>query len=143
MGLPIHIQRAYDAAVKVRAVDSNAFGVLIGRAIELVCVDRKAKGRFLSDKLRDLAQRNEIPEKLVGVAEAITHLRNLGAHPELGELTNEEVPIVDDLCRALLDYLNTAPYLAQMAENRLQALKARKERVETPPKAGDSRASSK
>lgn len=124
-GLPIGIQNAYESAMKVRKVDANAFGVLAGRVIEMTCVDRNATGRTLSDKLRDLAGRNEIPAKLVGVANAITVLRNIGAHPELGELTKEEVPIVEDLLRAVLEYVYSAPHLAQMAEDKLNALKAK------------------
>jgi len=111
--------------MKVKAVDSNAFGVLIGRTIEMVCVDRDASGRFLSDKLTSLAKKGEIPDKLVRVASVLNKLRNVGAHAELGELTTDEVPILDDLCRALLDYVYTAPFLAQKAEDALNALKAK------------------
>src|SRR5438132_893575 len=50
-GLPKAIQRAYEAALKVRPVDANAYGVLIGRLLEMVCEDRSAKGHSLSDKL--------------------------------------------------------------------------------------------
>jgi hypothetical protein len=125
LGLPPTIEKAYIAALRVRPIDSNAFGVLIGRVIDLVCADRSAQGKFLSQKLADLAKKGEIPEKLVGVSTSLTKLRNVGAHAELGELTEEEVPIVDALCRALLDYLYTAPFLAQRAEDRVAQLKQR------------------
>ena len=121
-GLPDSIERAFSAALKVKPIDSNAFGVLIGRVIELVCADRNASGRFLSNKLEDLAKRHEIPEKLVGVATGLSKLRNVGAHAELGELTPEEVPIVEDLCRALLDYVYSAPFLAQKAHDKVEQL---------------------
>jgi len=122
-GLPDSIGKAYEAAIKVKSIDSNAFGVLIGRVIEMVCVDREAKGRYLGQKLGDLANRKEIPEKLVSVAKNLTEFRNVGAHAELGELTQAQVPIVNALCRAILDYVYTAPYLAQKAEDSLNALK--------------------
>jgi hypothetical protein len=122
-GLPTRVQKAFLSAQKVKPIDSNAFGVLIGRVVEEVCADRNAKGSTLADKLKDLAGRKEIPEKLVGVADGLRNFRNLGAHAELGELTPEEVPIVEDLCRALLDYLYTSPFLAQRAIDRLSALK--------------------
>jgi hypothetical protein len=124
-GLPPSVQRAFVSALKVRSVDSNAFGVLIGRVLEEVCSERKANGKFLANKLKDLAERREIPTQLVGVADGLRELRNFGAHAELGELTAEEVPIVEDLCRALLDYLYAAPFLTQRALDRLAALRAR------------------
>lgn len=128
LGLPEAIKRGYDAALKVRHVDSNAFGVLIGRTIEMVCEDRGAKGLHLGNRLSILARKGEIPTKLVGIAKALARLRNVGAHPTLGELTPDEVPIVDDLCRALLDYVYNAPFLAQKAEDTLKALQTKRKR---------------
>lgn len=124
-GLPVAVQRAFVSALKVKPIDSNAFAVLIGRVIDEVCAERKAKGDSLFQKLKDLANRQEIPTKLVGVADGLRHLRNVGAHAELGELTPQELPIVEDLCRALLDYLYAAPFLTQRAMDRLDALKTK------------------
>jgi len=64
-GLPDHIARAYEAARRVRTIDPNAYAVLVGRVVELICEDRSAKGRFLGQKLNDLAERGEIPDNLV------------------------------------------------------------------------------
>jgi len=110
----------------VKPIDSNAFGVLIGRVIDLVCTDRNATGSTLNNKLEDLAKRGEIPQKLVGVASGLRKLRNVGAHAELGELTPEEVPIMEDLCRALLDYVYSAPFLAQKAQDKIDQLVQRR-----------------
>lgn len=123
-GLPDTVLRAFTAAMKVRNVDANAFGVLLGRVLELVCENRGAQGHFLGNKLVDLASRGEIPGKLAAVAEGLKDLRNAGAHPSLGELTPDEVPVLEDLTRALLEYLYSAPILAQRAEERLASLKA-------------------
>lgn len=123
VGLPDPIARAYDAAQKVRNVDANAYGVLLGRLLELVCQDRKAKGKFLADKLKDLALRGEIPGKLVGVANGLRNLRNVGAHPTLGELTPAELPIMDKLSRAILEFVYSAPFLAKEAETCFDQLK--------------------
>ena len=107
----------------MRSIDPNAYAVLIGRVLELVCSDRKAKGNSLNNKLQDLADRQEIPEKLVGVADGLRNFRNVGAHPSLGELTESEIPILDDLSKAILEYVYTAPYLAAKAEQRFNELK--------------------
>jgi len=123
LGLPDPIQRAYEAAKKVRAIDVNAYGVLLGRLIELICEDRNAKGSTLAAKLKDLSEKGEIPTKLVPVADSLRNLRNIGAHPALGELTPVELPILDNLCKALVEYVYSAPYLVAQAEQRLQALK--------------------
>ena len=48
VGLGDSIKKAYEAAMKVRHVDANAYGVLIGRLLEMICEDRKAKGKDLN-----------------------------------------------------------------------------------------------
>lgn len=136
LGLPRGIEKAFLAATKVRSIDANAYGVLIGRVMEMVCADRSATGRFLSHKLADLAKKGEIPAKLVDVATSLAALRNVGAHFDLGELTPQEVPIVEDLCKALLDYVYTAPFLAQKAQDALNKLKTKPKKLD----AGESAA---
>lgn len=123
LGLPDKINKALTAAQKVKSIDANAFGVLMRRTLEMVCIDRKAKGRNLADQLQDLAQKNEIPEKLVTVAKNIKNLGNIGAHAALGDLTKEEIPILNALSNAILEYVYTAPYLADLAEKRVDQLK--------------------
>ena len=121
-GMPEAIRRAYEAATKVRAIDANAYGVLVGRLLELVCRDRKAEGDTLHKQLQSLASRGEIPEKLVAVANGLRKLRNVGAHAALGELSEEDAPLLDDLARAILDYVYSAPNLVARAEERLARL---------------------
>ena len=125
-GLPNQIQKAYDIAIKVRFIDANAYAVLLGRILDMICEDRKASGDTLNKKLKCLADKGEIPEKLVNVAHSLRQLRNYGAHADLGELTSDEIPILDDLCKAILEYIYNAPYLAKKAEQSLNLLKEKK-----------------
>ncbi len=92
---------------------------------EMVCEDRAAKGHSLNEKLGDLASRQEIPTKLVAVATKLRHFGNVAAHAGLGELTTEEIPILDDLTCAILEYVYSAPHLVDQADKRLQALKSK------------------
>lgn len=127
-GLPDKIMRAYEAALRVRSVDPNAYAVLARRLLEMLCEDRCAQGRDLFQKLSDLASKGEIPNKLVGVANGLRSMGNIGAHATLGELTPAEIPILDDLTRAILEYVYSAPALAQQAEDRLNQLKQSQQR---------------
>ena len=129
LGLPPDIQKEYEAARLVRNTSANAYGVLMGRVLELVCEDRKATGRNLYGKLADLAKKNEIPTKLVGVADKLRDFRNFGAHAALGELTAKEVPILENLARAILEYVYSAPHLAEQAEKALEELKNREKKT--------------
>src|ERR1700674_1403980 len=117
-GLPDKIARGYQAAQKVRNIDANAYGVLLGRVLDSVCEDRNASGNSLDERLKSLAEKDEIPDKLVDVATGIRRLRNVGAHADLGELTPAELPVLDDLTRAILEYVYYAPLLATEAQER-------------------------
>jgi hypothetical protein len=125
-GLPRSVREAYEGAQNVKHISVNAYGVLLGRVLEIVCEDRGATGDTLDKKLKNLAERKEIPEKLVDIATGIRQLRNIGAHASLGELTEQEIPILNDLTRAILDYVYSAPHLASIAASSLLALKAKK-----------------
>lgn len=125
IGLPPTIQQEFDAALRVRSVSPNAYGVLLGRLLELVCNDRGAQKGKLSARLKELSSRDEIPEQLVRVAEKLQELRHVGAHAWIGELGPEEVPILDSLCRAILEYVYSAPNLVKQAEERLNQLRSR------------------
>jgi hypothetical protein len=118
-GLPPEVAQAYEAARRVKTVDYNAYAVLLGRVLEKVCEDRQAQGESLSARLQDLAARGEIPKHLADMAHQIRLLRNVGAHANLGELTDEDVPILDDLIRAVLEYVYSAPVLATQLIRRM------------------------
>jgi Domain of unknown function (DUF4145) len=122
-GLPTKIQQAYEIAFKVRVIDVNAYAVIIGRILEMICEDQNAIGKDLYSRLDDLATKGKIPTKLVGVAHSLRKLRNLGAHASLGDLTRDEIPILDDLCRAILEYVYNAPFLVEQAEHQLNIIK--------------------
>jgi len=138
VGLPATIQQEFQAALQVRSTSPNAYGVLLGRLLELVCDDRGAAKGNLTARLKDLAGRGEIPDKLVEMAGKLQELRNVGAHAWVGELTSAEVPILDSLSRAILEYVYSAPHLVKQAGDRLQKVRKaqRPGKTKKPPKEG-------
>ncbi len=123
IGLPKGVSRSYEAALKVRNIDTNAFAVLLGRVLDKVCLDRKARGKSLSEKLKYLAGQGEIPSRLAEMAHQLRQLRNIGAHADLGDLTENEVPILGALCNAILEYVYTAPALIDQVKKNFETRK--------------------
>lgn len=126
IGLPPNILSKYKAAEKVKTIDTDAYALLMRRLLELVCIDRNANGKTLASMLKDLADKKEIPEKLVQVANGLKNFGNIGAHGETGELSEKEIPIINALIKAILEYIYSAPYLATIAENKLNCIKMKK-----------------
>jgi hypothetical protein len=122
-GLPGPVEKAYKAALAVRSVDANAFAVLLRRLLEIVCNDRGAAGRTLNDKLRALAEAGTIPPQLVEIANGLRQFGNIGAHAGGVDLSDREVPVLEALCRAILEYVYGAPQLIAIAQRTLDELK--------------------
>ena len=126
IGLPEKILTAFKAAEKVKSIDVNAYAILMRRLLELVCLDRSATSGTLASMLKELANKKEIPDKLVKVASGLKDFGNIGAHAGSGELTEQEIPIVNALCIAILEYVYSAPHLATIVETKLNAIKTKK-----------------
>jgi hypothetical protein len=121
--LPKPVQAAWDAAMRVRKIDPNAFSVLLGRVLDVICIQENAKSGSLFKRIEHLAVERKFPEHLTKAAHGLRKLRNLGAHEDLGQLSESDAPLLQSLCAALLMHLYTVPALAKDAEERLEKLK--------------------
>lgn len=119
LGLPPLVQKAWEASMRVRKIDANAFAVLLGRVLDAICTDQHAEGDSLYRRIENLAESGKLPERLKAVAHGLRNLRNFGAHGNLGQLDAKDVPLLESLSGALLMYLYTIPSLAEDAAKRL------------------------
>jgi len=124
VGLPPAIERAYAAALAVKGIEAHAFAVLVGRLLEIICLDKGAQGRSLFEQLNSLAQNGVIPQQLVQIANGLRNFRNIGAHAAGVQLSENEVPVIEALCRAILEYVYGAPNLVALAQDTLDKLNA-------------------
>ncbi len=128
-GLPPVVEKAYQSAQAVRDIEPNAFAVLLRRLLEIVCIDRKAVGKTLYEQLKYLATSGEIPAKLADMANLLRDMGNIGAHAGTGNITNDELPYLDSLCEAVLEYVYNAPLLIKNVEDRVKAIKTPKPKI--------------
>jgi hypothetical protein len=119
-GLP----RAYAAASAVKGIEAHAFAVLLRRLLEMICLDKGAQGRSLFEQLKFLAQTGVIPQQLSDIANGLRNFGNIGTHAAGVQLSENEVPVIDALCRAILEYVYGAPHLVALAQQTLDRVKA-------------------
>ncbi len=117
--VPQAIRKAYEAALKVKNVEPNAFAVLVGRALEIMCKCENVQSRVLAEKLRNLGDSGRIPQVLAQMALQLKQLRNLGAHVAEDEVKEEDVPIILEFVEAILEYLYVAPEKIAKVQARL------------------------
>jgi len=127
-GLPEKVKSEYLASLKQKNISPNSYGVSMGRVLESACKDKRAKGRMLGQQIADLVKRGLIPPQLETVAFSVNKFRIVGAHAGMGDLTAAQVPIVENLTRAVLEYLYSAPYFLAEAKKSLRGLRKRKKR---------------
>ncbi|SRR6266849_2422103 len=107
--IPNEVKRAYDAALKVQQIEPNAFAVLIGRNLEVICSCEHANGKTLAEKIKDLSNKGRIPQSLNEMAGQLRQLRNLAAHAAEDEVTDKDTPVIREFVDAILEYLYIAP----------------------------------
>lgn len=122
--LPATIHKALLSALRVKAIDPNSFGMLLGRVLDQLCLDQRAQGRTLFERLNDLSEKGILPRKIVDVANGLRDFRNVGSHANLGELTSNEVPLMESLVRVVLEYVYEAPAMVAQAEEKLRVIRA-------------------
>lgn len=129
--VPASVQRCYQEAVRVKIASPPAFALLIRRALEALCEDREATPGGLQKRLQDLALKGEIPPALLEMGEVIRVLGNLSAHTPDRHLGEHDASVMDDLFRAILEYVYIAP-------SKLQKLRSTLQRAATMQSAGKS-----
>ena len=107
----------------MRNIDNNAYGVLIRRVLESVCIDKGATGKYLFEKISSLEKAGVIPRELAEMANLLNKLAKIGAHKELGDITPFELPLLEALCRNILVYCYEVPALIKQAEAKIELLK--------------------
>jgi Domain of unknown function (DUF4145) len=109
--LPDEVRSAYSSALKVKYVEPNAFAVMIGRTLEVMCHHENANGKVLADKIKSLADSERIPQTLADMARQLRILRNSAVHADKDKLDikEEDVQIIHEFAEAILEYLYIAP----------------------------------
>jgi Domain of unknown function (DUF4145) len=107
--VPSRVRARLDEALRIKTISPSYYAVSIRRMLETVCNEEGASGRDLFQKLDDLVSKQRIPAQLADVAHQLRELGNLGAHDADVEISPEDVPVIEDLADAILEYLYRAP----------------------------------
>lgn len=121
--IPVEICKVYEEAKSISKLAPNAFVVQIRRALEFLCNDKKIKGRNLNDRVKEMARMGLIPPALATMTDGIRIFGNIGAHASSVEIKPEDVLLVDDFFKAILEYVYVAPNKMDVLKKRLNEMK--------------------
>lgn len=103
--IPARVRKYLFSARKVKGVEPGFLALGMRRVLEAVCDEEGASGETLVKQLQDLAHRGRIPAGFDDMATQLRHLGNLGAHVADVEVEPSDVPVIEDIAEAILDYL--------------------------------------
>jgi len=63
--VPYSVAKIYREAERIKQIAPNAYAVQIRRALEAVCKDRGSLKKTLAQRLKELADKGEIPMALI------------------------------------------------------------------------------
>jgi Domain of unknown function (DUF4145) len=135
--VPERVRNRLEAALRVRKIEPGLYAVGIRRMLETVCNVEQAEGRNLVAKLDDLAAKERIPAMLAEVAHELRALGNLAAHDDQIDVAPDDVPVIEDLADAILEYLYRAPAKLTAVQEAIAA-RRREAEAKDPPDGSES-----
>lgn len=121
--IPERVQKAYLEVSRISKIAPNAFAGQIRRALEYLCLDKKAKGHTLQEMVQNLASLGIIPPTLAEMTDGIRILGNVGVHASDEEITPSDITTMDDFFKAILEYVYIAPSKMAKLKERLSSTK--------------------
>ena len=118
---PKSIQRAFESAVKVSKIDPAVCLLSLRRTLEMICKNKKAQGKNLEEKIKDLANKNILPSTLDDSSWLIRTMGNDAAHADDINYTEYEVGQIIEFVEMIITYLYELP-------NRIDKLKEAREK---------------
>lgn len=117
-------------AHRIKESAPNAFAVQIRRALEAVCDDRGIAAGQLYKRVADLVQKGIVPQVFGEAADLLRAVGNIGAHAGTAGVHPWLVSAVDELFRAVVEYVYVAP---KKVEDFRQRLDDYRRKVKGPP----------
>jgi signal recognition particle subunit SEC65 len=108
-GIPEAVKKSFEAALRVKNVEGTVCAIAIRRTLEMMCKDKKASGKDLYHKLKDLSDKGVLPPIINEMASVLRELGNEAAHGDDREFSEELIDSMIKFTHAILDYVYNLP----------------------------------
>jgi len=107
--IPKSVKNCYMEAKQIQAKAPNAFAVMIRKSLEALCDDREVKKGTLITRLKELANRGEIPPTLLELTNILRELGNVGAHYSDQQISVPMTWEMTNFFKTIVEYVYVAP----------------------------------
>jgi len=123
--LPIHLDKSFSTAVKLKSIEPIASALFVGRTLEFMCKDVGAEGKNLYNRIEYLGKHEYLPKNLVEMAQNLRVFRNIAAHDPLLENTDikeEDADVLCNLCAVILEYFYELPAMLNRVKEKINSI---------------------
>jgi hypothetical protein len=120
---PQRVRQIYQEARSVMRRSPSSYVVQIGRALEAITNDKGAQGNSLYQKLDWLVTEGHLPQVFGEMTHVTRILRNWGAHDAEVDVEPEDVDVVDEFFKAIVEYLYVAPARVRRVQDLIEQRK--------------------
>jgi len=106
--IPDEVREIYISALKVKNIDSDAFVLLVRKALEVICKIEGINKGNLSSKLQKLKSAKNLPDSVMEAANQLRLIGNQAAH-DVERVHPLNAELIEDFFQVLLDYLFLLP----------------------------------
>lgn len=122
--MPLKVQKAFEAAVKVKNIDLAICVLSLRRALEIMCKDKGAIGKNLFEKLKDLEKKNILPHIMKEVAIFLKDEGNSAAHGDDVKFSAEKVRMLINFTKTIFNYVYILPGQLNEAQTNISTIES-------------------
>lgn len=118
IGVPSSVKSAFEAALKVKNIDTNICMLSLRRVLEAISKQQGAIGKDLNDMVNDLMAKGKLPAQLEDAYWLIRKLGNEAAHADNVSFYSYEVEQIIEFLEIIMKYLYILPAQMKMLKGR-------------------------
>lgn len=107
--IPEDVHRAFEAALRVRNIDSTICVMALRRALEKMCKHKGAEGKYLHNKIDSLQKQKILPDIVGEMAYLLKDEGNSAVHGDDVEFDEKKVELLIHFTRVIFSYVYTIP----------------------------------
>jgi hypothetical protein len=119
LGVPDNIKAAFEAALKVKNIDTSICLLSLRRVLEAICKQQGAEGKDLNAMIKDLLDKGKLPEQMNDACWIIRQLGNKAAHADEVLFYSYEVEQTIDFLVTIMKYIYILPIQMKQLKDRI------------------------
>lgn len=126
ISIPLNTRKIYAEASKIKIASPTACCIMIRKALESICKDKKASGGTLENRLNDLSKKGILPSTLAETGHILREIGNIGVHDVDGTMDFDDVRTMDDFFKFMVEYIYITPAKLDKIKNRTKKKPSKK-----------------